>query len=248
MLASARQKIARCFERRWVAVLLGAAVALAPLAAQASDPAMVGDWDGPTIHMDWTGQRYTTTEVSFSGERAVVPGDKTARTLVVKNDGPGSGTLEVSVLATQTGQHGSRNPRLAQGINLSWQIGEMAGIEPLSTMIAAAEPQILGALDIAAGGSQSLTIGIDMAHLETEHRSMGVDSTLLDYTVILRMRGALPGPLPFSSGTASGPPGGGGPSAGLATTGADVLPVVLGIGVLLLAYVASTAVRRHPRS
>src|SRR5690606_987841 len=52
-----------------------------------------------SIHMSWDGTTYTgvTTE-SFLGTPVAVPGDSASRTVLVRNDGPATGTLRASIV------------------------------------------------------------------------------------------------------------------------------------------------------
>lgn len=214
---------------------------VAPAAGGAvGDGAIAAEWDGPTVHVDWTGDRYTTVEADFVGDRVASPGDTVQRTLTLRNDGPVGAVLSVGLLLDQDLPADSPSPDLGRAIDLFWDVAGITGRDSFRTLHDAGHPTI-AEVRVEQGGTVPVTVGFTMPAEETGQRG-GAASTV-QFRVVAQMQGdtdvqpEVPGPEPDEAG----PVGGG----GLAVTGAQLLGAVLvALGLLLVGWLL---VRRRRR-
>ncbi|WP_147794678.1 hypothetical protein [Cellulomonas sp. Y8] len=203
------------------------------------DGALVGEWDGPTVHLDWSGQRYTTVEADFVGDRVASPGDRVERTLTLRNAGPEDAVLSVDLLLDQTVPAGSPNPGLGEAVELHWDVAGVEGSERFAVLHSERRPTI-AEVRVPEGDTVPVTVGFTMPPAETAQRG-GDGSTTLHFRLLAQLQGETdvePGPVPPEpepvdpeEPVAPEPA----PDGGLAVTGSQLLGAVLILLSLLLA-------------
>jgi hypothetical protein len=231
--------------------------------AAAVDGAITAEWDGPTVHVDWTGERYTTVEADFVGDRVASPGDRVHRTLTLRNDGPEDAVLSVDLALGQDVPAGSPNPELGGAVDLFWDVAGVEGQERFAILHDAGRPTIAEAR-VAQGDTVPVTVGFTMPAEETGHRG-GEAATTLHFRVLATMQGETgvdpgPGPSPEPDpgpggevpAPEPGEPDQAAPEAGgdgdLAVTGAHLLGAVLVLlGLLLIGWLLLALARRRRR-
>ncbi|WP_158370133.1 hypothetical protein [Cellulosimicrobium cellulans] len=205
--------------------------------------AVVGEWDGPTVHLDWSGQRYTTVEADFVGDRVASPGDRVERTLTLRNAGPEDAVLSVDLLLDETVPAGSPNPGLGEAIDLHWDVAGVEGSEQFAVLHSEKQPTI-AEVRVPEGGTVPVTVGFTMPASETGHRG-GDDSTTLHFRVLAHLQGETgvdPAPVPPEPVDPEEP----GPDGGLAVTGSHLLgAVLLLLGLLLAGWLLLALNRRR---
>ena len=199
-------------------------------------------WDGPTVHLDWTGKTYTTAEATFVGDRIASPGDHVQRTLNIANAGPADAVMTVSLVLAEQTPALAANAELAKGINLIWDVGGVTGNETYADLLArqAGQP-VVAEVQVPQGKTVAVTVGFEMPLAITDYRSLESPSDLLTFNVLARMQGntAAPGVIPNLPIPA--PPGG-----TLAVTGATVFGVVaVAVGLFLVGWLLIAATRRR---
>lgn len=210
--------------------------------------AVVGVWDGPTVHLDWSGQRYTTVEADFVGDRVASPGDRVERTLTLRNAGPEDAVLSVDLLLDETAPAGSPNPGLGQAIDLHWDVAGVEGSEQFAVLHSEKQPTI-AQVRVLEGGTVPVTVGFTMPATETGQRG-GDDSTTLHFRVLAHLQGetgVVPGPVPPETEPVDPEePAEPGPDGGLAVTGSQLLgAVLLLLGLLLAGWLLLALNRRR---
>lgn len=181
-------------------------------------------WGGPTVHLDWAGQAYTSEEISFVGSRIFTPGDYVERTLQITNRGGADAVISVEAKANQKWTEVSANPNLGDGVFLGWSVGDIRDQCSFSDVIKQAGAVPLVQASVEAGATVELTVNAQMPDTVVDHSRQGIISTELDFTIVVRMQEDL-----HSHTTTSG----------LAKTGGGVLALTA-IGVtFFLAGVAS---------
>lgn len=154
------------------------------------DDAVAADWDGPTLHLDWTGAGYTTAEATFVGDRVVAPGDRVQRTLRVRNDGPEAAVLTVSMLLDPQVPAEALNPRLAEAVHLFWDVAGETGSATYAALAGGGDQDaVVAQAAVPRGGTARVAVGFTVPPETTEHRGRGRDSTVLAFTVRARMQG-----------------------------------------------------------
>ncbi|MET0433882.1 MAG: hypothetical protein ABW025_06905 [Cellulomonas sp.] len=205
--------------------------------------AIAAEWDGPTVHLDWTGERYTTVEADFVGDRVASPGDRVERTLTLRNDGPEDAVLSVDLLLDQEVPAGSPNPGLGEAVDLHWDVAGVEGSERFAVLHTERQPTIAEAR-VPQGGTVPVTVGFTMPADETGQRGGG-DSTVLHFRVLAQLQGETgvdPGPEPVDPEEPAEP----GPDGGLAVTGSQLLgAVLLLLGLLLAGWLLRALNRRR---
>ncbi len=200
------------------------------------DGAIRATWDGPTTHLAWNGSSYTTAQASFVGDRIAAPGDHIQRTLRVANDGPSAAVLTLSLVVGEEQPEEVRNPDLARGVTLSWNVGGATGSERFDLLLGEQSRQpVIAQTRVAKGETVPITIAVDMSASETLHRNLGASSDLLRFDVLARMQGET------APGVLAQEPGG-----RLAWTGTTVLAVLaVAVGLLLVGTLLVVAARRR---
>lgn len=220
--------------------LAAAAAPAAQSGAVVPVDAIMAEWDGPTVHLDWAGRHYATAQASFVGDRVASPGDRVQRTLYLGNAGPSGAVLTVSLLLGEQIPAEAANPDLADDVQVFWQIGDMAGRESFAELLTAEQP-VVAQLLVARGEEVAVTIGIEMPVGTQSSRNGAQESTLLDLQVLARMGGdasAADGGEQAGSGVT-------GPGA-LAVTGAQVAALLLAaVLVALVGWLLVAAARRR---
>lgn len=209
--------------------------------------AVVGEWDGPTVHLDWSGQRYTTVEADFVGDRVASPGDLVERTLTLRNAGPEDAVLSVDLLLDQTVPAGTPNPGLGEAIDLHWDVAGVEGSERFATLHEEKQPTI-AEVRVPEGGTVPVTVGFTMPATETGQRG-GDDSTTLHFRVLAHLQGETgvdPGPVPPETAPVDPEHPEPEPDGGLAVTGSQLLgAVLLLLGLLLAGWLLLALNRRR---
>lgn len=219
----------------------------------ASAPLIPAQWDGPTVHLDWTGRSYATAEATFVGDRVVSPGDRVQRTLTLSNAGPSGAVLHVELAVGEDVPAGARNPELAEAVDLFWDVAGLTGSQPFAVLLDD-DDHTVAEIEVPQGGTVAVTVGVQMSAAVTEHLAAGADSTVLDFQVTARMQGdevpvdPTPAPTPSVSPAAGGQTNEAGsvrPAGALAVTGAQVLAVlVVAVGLVLLGWLLLVRRRR----
>jgi hypothetical protein len=157
---------------------------------QADTPdALSAHWDGPTVSLDWRGQTYATASGSFVGTPVSVPGDESARTLKVRNDGPCAATLTVEVTDAVTAvPQGSVNREAEDLISLRWDVNGTIGGKVFSDIVQE-QPKTLARVPVARGESVPVTVGYVFPYEATTGQKRGRPSTTLSFGVRLVLQG-----------------------------------------------------------
>ncbi len=149
---------------------------------------VTAQWDGPAVHLDWTGAEYARAETTFIGDRTASPGDRVERTLNVVNAGPGAGVAAVTLDLAEVIPPGAANPRLAEDVTLFWNIGGVTGSDTFAALNSADRVSV-AELAIPAGETVPVTVGFAMDAAVEGSRSAGGDSTILSFDVGVNLTG-----------------------------------------------------------
>ena len=153
-------------------------------------------WDGPTTHLNWAGDGYETAEASFIGGRVFAPGDKVTRTLRVTNSGPEAATMSVSIAASELFAADTRNRALAESVDLSWAVGQVAGGGRFDEVIEASAPRTeITQLRVARGETVPITLTASMPSEVRDQRRADATSAELSFDVQVVLRGDTAAPL-----------------------------------------------------
>lgn len=146
------------------------------------------EWDGPAVHLDWTGAEYARAETTFIGERKASPGDRVTRTLNVVNAGPGEGVAAVTLDVTELVPEGALNPELAKDVTLFWDIAGVTGEETFEAL-KAGDRVTVAEVAVQQGATVPVAFGFAMdAAVETSNAS-GAPSTELSFDVGVNLTG-----------------------------------------------------------
>lgn len=146
------------------------------------------EWDGPAVHLDWTGAEYARAETTFIGDRKASPGDRVTRTLNVINAGPGEGVAAVTLDVTELIPEGALNPDLAKDVTLFWDIAGVTGEETFEALKAGDRVSV-AEVAVQQGATVPVTFGFAMdAAVETSNSS-GAPSTELSFDVGVNLTG-----------------------------------------------------------
>lgn len=160
-----------------------------PAGAETLSAAVVSaEWDGPAVHLDWTGSEYARAETTFIGERRASPGDRVVRTLNVVNAGPGDGVAAVTLDLSEVIPEGALNPDLAQDVTLFWDIAGVTG-EDTFAALNSRERVSVAEVAVAQGATVPVTVGFEMAAAVETSNAAGADSTLLSFDVGVNLTG-----------------------------------------------------------
>ena len=168
-------------------------------------------WDGPAVHLDWTGGTYTAVADSFVGERTVVPGDQVRRTLQVTNDSPDEAVLSVWVDPHTVVQAAAVNPALASAVRLEWTVADTRGAATFASLLTQDRTRVVQ-LQVPQGGTVPVTLGFLMPATTADHARAAAPSTQLGFDVTVTMTGDGADPFEWQA---------------LAATGAEVAHVAL---------------------
>ncbi|GLJ80001.1 hypothetical protein [Microbacterium imperiale] len=185
-------------------------------------------WNGPAIHLDWHGVPYARAETSFIGDRVVVPGDRTVRTLDVVNAGPADAVMTVTMDFDEQVPAAANNPRLGEDITIFWEIAGISGRQSFSALAADRRVEI-AELALNRDETAHITVGFEMPRETRGSRSLGAESTLLRFDVGVEMRGetGAGGPRPPALAVSGG-------QLALAAIAAAIALTLLGLLVLAL--------------
>lgn len=205
----------------------------APAAApgQAQDGAILAEWDGPVVHLDWAGRTYATAAASFVGDRVASPGDRVQRTLRIANAGPSDGVMSVALVAQRGVAVGEPGTDLGESVDLFWDTGGVAGQERFASLVATGKQgRVVSEVAVPHGETVSVTVGFTMPADVTAHQGR-VDTGVLEFQVVVRLQGESEPPVPA-----------------LAVTGAQVAAVVaLALGLAALGALLLLLGRRRGR-
>ncbi|MCL2779902.1 MAG: hypothetical protein FWD74_00105 [Actinomycetia bacterium] len=222
-----------------------------------TDKVITAQWDGPTTHLNWLGDRYTTAEATFVGDRVAIPGDRVQRTLNVCNDGPSGAVMVVSLLVAENPAAFEQDPELASDVDLFWSVGDAVGSDRFETLLAAADGTEVAHTHAPRGVIIPVTVGFTMDRAVTTGQDRAAAMPELSFKVEVRMHGdaSLPSgmdsPHDSDAPSAARPDTNGWRIPGLSATGAAVLGAaaaavgLLGLGALALLLV--TRRRRRAR-
>ncbi|WP_125098571.1 hypothetical protein [Leucobacter chromiireducens] len=156
---------------------------------------VTAQWDGPAVHLDWTGAEYARAETTFIGDRTASPGDRVERTLNVVNAGPGAGVASVTLDLAEVIPPGAANPRLAEDVTLFWNIGGVTGSDTFAALHSADRVSV-AELAVPAGETVPVTVGFAMDAAVEGSRADGADSTILSFDVGVNLTGETTPPEP----------------------------------------------------
>ncbi|MBD8061596.1 hypothetical protein [Oceanitalea stevensii] len=222
-----------------------------------------------SIHLSWDGTTYTgvTTE-SFLGTPVTVPGDSASRTVLVRNDGPATGTLRASIVNVDVLDPAAPDVHHASGedegsfyddLVLRWPGGSASFAE----LDANGTTPVLE-VELAKGREVPLTVGYELPVGATSGNRANVAPRSASFDVLLEIGAELPPesgvePLPVPTEThglseVDVPPAAGSSTGRLQDTGADVgrivalagLAAALGAGLALLARRRTAAAGQPP--
>lgn len=205
------------------------------LTVESAEGAIVGEFDGPTVHLDWRGNPFVTFEANFIGERVIVPGDRVHRTLRLQNDGPGDAVLTVWFTKFQEIAETTLNPGLARDVTIFWEIAGISSEESFAALYARAliamDEVAVAEVQVGRGEAVAVTIGVAFgADITTDYRA-GEISALLYFNVNAHMQGEL-------DTVAGAPP--------LPVTGARVIGLLaLTAALVILGWLLVAAARRR---
>ncbi|WP_125098196.1 hypothetical protein [Leucobacter chromiireducens] len=183
-----------------------------------ADPAVIeASWDGPAVHLDWTGAEYARAETTFIGDRVAAPGDRVVRTLNVVNAGPGNGVAAVTIDLAEVVPEGARNPDLADDVTLFWDIAGVSGEERFSALVLAGRANV-AEIAVPQGERVPVTVGFEMDAAVETSQALGADSTVLRFDVGVELSGETESPT----------------IPALAVTGATGILALIGIAIALL--------------
>ncbi len=222
-----------------------------------------------SIHMSWDGTTYTgvTTE-SFVGTPVAVPGDSASRTVLVRNDGPATGTLRASIVNVDLLDPAAPDVHHASGedegsfyddLVLRWPGGSASFTE----LDANGVTPVLE-VELAKGRGVPVTVGYELPEGATAGNRANVAPRRASFDVLLEIGAELPeepaaAPDPVPTGThgrseVDVPPAAGSSTGRLQETGAGVGPLVtlaglaaaLGGGLAVLARRRTTGAGQPP--
>lgn len=197
------------------------------------DGAIHAEWDGPTVHVDWTGEEYATVEAEFIGDRVAAPGDRVTRTLNIANDGPSDAVMTVELSVGQDLPAGTANADLAEAVDLFWDVAGVTGSERFAVLLDQDRPTI-AEVAVPSGQTARVTLGFELPADVVDHTNAGADSTALQFQVQARMQGETTGVVPSTPD--------------LAITGAQVAGVaLLVLGLLVVGWLLVLIARRRTR-
>lgn len=222
-----------------------------------------------SIHMSWDGSTYTgvTTE-SFLGTPVAVPGDSASRTVLVRNDGPATGTLRASIVNVDLLDPAAPDVHHASGedegsfyddLVLRWPGGSASFTE----LDANGVTPVLE-VELAKGREVPLTVGYELPEPATTGNRANVAPRRASFDVLLEIGAELPdeapaGPEPVPTepdgpSEVGVPPVAGSSTGRLQDTGVGVGPLVtlaclaaaLGGGLAVLARRRTTTAGQPP--
>ena len=216
------------------AAVAATGVALAvgvPLALPAAADELHDRWAGPTVSLAWDGTTRRTATTSFVGVPVAVPGDRAQRALVVRNDGPSTGTLTAWLVDVDLDAPAGSTTTFFDDVRLHWDGGGAS----LRALADAGRTRI-ATRELAPGESTRLTVGYAFDIAATSGNAADEGHLEASFDVLLRLSGEpgepTPGPSPTQDSSAprpepTTPPSTPGPwpAPPLARTGADVLSV-----------------------
>lgn len=197
-----------------------AIIGLAPMA-----PAFAGTADD-SIQLSWDGTNYSNTATSsfigIDGEcptkeepkttgvwcNRIVPGDHESRTLTIRNDGPGPGTLKgwiINVTTTDPGAKdgdtstvsGSKDSEQAKGspnrdfysdLQGTWSGGLGSGHQSFKELASRDQTKI-GEVHLAQGQTVTLNVGYDFPESATSGNGANVAPRVAKFNVLLEIQG-----------------------------------------------------------
>lgn len=146
------------------------------------------EWDGPAVHLDWTGAEYARAETTFIGDRKASPGDRVVRTLNVVNAGPGDGIAAVTLDVSELIPDGALNPDLAADVTLFWDVAGVTGEETFAALNAGGRISV-AEVAVQRGATVPVTFGFAMDREIETSNATGVPSTELSFDVGVNLTG-----------------------------------------------------------
>ncbi|MDR3203072.1 MAG: hypothetical protein LBT54_08095 [Bifidobacteriaceae bacterium] len=238
--------------------LAGAGVLAAQLApAGAAEPGGAASedlsryWDGPTVGLDWRGRDYATASGAFLGPAVLVPGDRAARTLNVRNDGPGPGLLTVRLAHASTqGPDSAVNWEFEEVLTLNWRVGSGTTFRESHAALRRSGRSASAESVLAAGQVVPVRIGYELPAGTDLARAMGEPSVQLAFDVLLTFTRAPAGPGAEQVADQGGADGRGGGRMGpgnLGATGLGRAGLLAAPVILLAAGLAAVLAARRER-
>lgn len=197
--------------------ILGATAAGAATLALATTAAAEPVDYSESIALSWDGVHYTTsTAHNFLGTPMIVPGDASTGTLLVRNDGPTSGTLRASIVNVQilhpeapdvhhNPDHPGAQPdgegNFYDDLALSWEGGSASFTE----LDAGGRTEILQ-VDLEEGEQVPITLSYGFGVEATSGNRANVDPRLASFDVLLEIGGDLPAEPPVEEPDPGAPP------------------------------------------
>lgn len=177
------------------------ALGIAAIACTAATSASAATVPEPTdvIGLSWNGQDYTSMiGGSFVGVPVSVPGDSARRTLMVRNDGPSSGTLSASIINVKIlDQDAADHGNFYNDLRLGWD----GGSSTFTALAAKPETQIYE-IPLAQGAVVPLTIDYRFPVEATSGNQANVSRREASFDVKLTISGDAKPTLPGTETTA----------------------------------------------
>ncbi|PYF99685.1 hypothetical protein SAMN05216184_106202, partial [Georgenia satyanarayanai] len=149
------------------------------------------------IHMSWDGTTYTgvTTE-SFLGTPVAVPGDSASRTVLVRNDGPATGTLRASIVNVDLLDPAAPDVHHAGGEDLGSFYDDLVlrwpgGSASFTELDANGVTPVLE-VELAKGREVPLTVGYELPAEAVSGNRANVEPREASFDVLLEIGAELP--------------------------------------------------------
>lgn len=150
-----------------------------------------------SIHMSWDGTTYTgVTAESFLGTPVTVPGDSVSRTVLVRNDGPMSGTLRASIVNVELLDPAAPDVHHATGADEGSLYDDLVvrwpgGSASLTELDANGVTPVLE-VELGKGGHVPVTVGYELPAEATSGNRANVAERSASFDVLLEIGGELP--------------------------------------------------------
>ncbi|MBC9955033.1 hypothetical protein ICM05_10355 [Leucobacter sp. cx-42] len=189
--------------------------------------AIQAEWDGPAVHLDWTGAEYARAETTFIGTRTASPGDAVRRTLLITNAGPGDGVAAVTLDVTELIPEGATNTHFSDDVQLFWSIDGVVGEENF-TVLKTGDRQTVAEVAVTQGATIPVMFGFSMDEDAAAPQLAGGPSVDLSFDVGVNLTGNTDTP----------------PLVVTGGTGAMLL-IAIAVALLLIGWFVIAAARRR---
>lgn len=199
-----------------------------PGASVVGAEAIQAEWDGPAVHLDWTGAEYARAETTFIGTRTASPGDSVQRTLLITNAGPGDGVAAVTLDVTELIPKGATNTHFSDDVQLFWSIDGVVGEENF-TVLKTGDRQTVAEVAVSQGATIPVMFGFSMSEDAAAPRQESGPSVDLSFDVGVNLTGNTDAPpLVMTGGTGA------------------MLLIAIAVALLIVGWFILLAARRRP--